>query len=130
MSDSSANPRALLMDTLPPLLPPGHAVNCSLQIQVVCNDRINLYFAHEGEPPVEERKRNHEMGTPLPPEDCDVIVVLCTSAQHVMAPAIVGPGGQRTQPNASTVAHTVLARVPLADWQASHLGNLRGGNPS
>ena len=126
MSESNVNPRALLMTTIPPLLPVGHAVDCSLRIQVVPNDRIDLYMPDEGPPPLVEGKFPHELGKPLPPEDCDVIVVLATSAQDGMSPAVLGPGGQRAQPAISTCAHTVLMRVPLVDWQAAHLRNLRG----
>jgi hypothetical protein len=83
--------------------------------------------------PLPEGKVAHELGTPLPPEQCDVVVLLGTAAQDTMDRGIVLPGANvfdaPADPPVSVIWHVELMRLPLVDWQAMHLAKLRG-NPS
>jgi hypothetical protein len=67
----------------------------------------------------------YKLGEPIPPEDCDVVVVVATAVQDDGASALVVPGGLRPQPKVSVCVHTILARIPLLEWQTQHLRNLK-----
>jgi hypothetical protein len=142
MSESNVNPRAQLNATLPPLLPVGHRVGVDIQLQVMPQVQVMLVPAHKmrttegvievlaGEPE-EWRKPPEgadvcELGKPLPPEKCDVVAILGTMVEDTLGPKLLGAGGQQPRGRMSTGPMAILARAPMVQWQAQHLGALRG----
>jgi len=143
MSDHHANPRAQLNDTLPPLLPVGHRVGTSVQLQVMPNANVMLVPQHKmrttadgvvevlaGEPEEWQKPPEgvevFELGKPLPPEKCDVVAILGAMVEDTLGPKLLGAGGQQPRGRVSSGPMAILARVPLVQWQAQHRGGLRG----
>lgn len=142
MSESKTNPRALLNQTLPPLLPVAHRVGIDLQLQVMPKVNVMLVPPHKlrtvegvvevltGDPE-EWRKPPEgadvcELGKPLPPEKCDVVAILGTMVEDMLGPKLLTHGGQQPQGRISAGPMAILARAPMVQWQAQHLGQLRG----
>jgi hypothetical protein len=143
MSESNINPRAQLNSTLPPLLPVGYRVGANIQLQVMPMVHVMLVPPHKMRTTVEgvvevlagdpeewlappEGAEVFELGKPLPPEKCDVVAILGTMVEDMMGPKLIGSGGQAPRGRMSSGPMAVLARAPLVDWQASHVGTLRG----
>ena len=68
----------------------------------------------------------HELGTPLPPEKCNVIFRVMSAAVDTLAKGIIRPGEQRAGRQESVVGHQILAITPLDVFQRAHVENLRG----
>ena len=143
MSDHKNNPRALMNDTLPLLLPVGHRVGVDIQLQVmprvnvmlVRPDRmrttaegaIEVLAGEPGEwrsPPAGAEV--HELGKPLSPEKCDVVAIVGTMVEDMLGPKLLAPGGQQPQGRVSSGPLAIIARAPLDLWQKRHLETLRG----
>lgn len=162
MSDHKTNPQAIRAATLPTLLPVGHIAGTQLSVQVAPKKNVAMFppdrmrvgdggqiefreastlQIQDGDgstlsvwSPLPQGVIAHEMGTPLPPEQCDVVVLLGTAAQDTFDKGIVLPGDDifsaKVDPTVSTQWHVELMRMPLVEWQAKHLAKLRGGEPS
>ena len=143
MPEHKTNPTAVLNSMLPELLPHGHAMLVQLVAKVVPSAGVLLYpaehmrkvgeafeiqeFGGETWSPAPEGVRVvHPIGQPLPPELCDVVIMLGTSVQDQMSRGIVVSGSRQEQHNTSHVMHGELMRMPLIEWQKQHAGNLRG----
>jgi hypothetical protein len=143
MSEANNNPRAQLHDTLPPLLPVGHRVGTSIQLQVMPKTNVLLVPLHKMRTTAEgvvevlagvpeewqtppEGVEVFELGKPLPPEKCDVVAILGTMVEDTLGPKLLGAGGQQPRGRVSSGPMAILARTSLVEWQAQHLGGLRG----
>lgn len=143
MSEHKNNPRALMHDTLPTLMPVGHRVGVDIQLQVVPKANVMLVppqrmrTAADGaieiltgdpeawrSPPAGAKL--FELGKPMPPEACDVVAILGTVVEDMLGPKLIGAGGQQPQGRVSSGPMAVIARAPLVQWQASHTLGLRG----
>jgi hypothetical protein len=148
MSEHSSNPKAIEVAMLPPLLPVGVVAGVHFNIEVdtqanvivLPTDRIRttergceIMALAEAENYTEATWRLppdgsyiHELGKPLPPEHCDVVVVLATVAQDTLVKPVLTPGSPAMPTNVSMVRHRVIMRMPLVDWQAMHMAQLKG----
>jgi len=142
MSEHKTNPRSIMNDTLPPLLPVGCRANVGIQLDVMPKQNIILLPADKirttasgrieilvGDP--EEWRQAPdgadvcELGKPLPPEKCDVVAMLGAMVEDTLGPKLVQPG-QRPRGRVSSGPLAIIARAPLDRWQEAHLGTLRG----
>jgi hypothetical protein len=158
MSEHKVNPRAQLAATMPALLPPGVVAGVQLHLEVDVRQNVLLFpterirgdagaleiFAkvqgvatdgtNEEEPEAWRAPPAgvivHPIGTPLPPELCDVVLVLGTATQDTLDKPLLVPGGGVAAPRISSISHRVIMRMPLVEWQRQHMANLRGGVPS
>jgi hypothetical protein len=129
--------------TLPQLLPHGHRAGIEFQLQVVPRENVMLVppgkmrtaedgavevlLGNPGEwTKVPDGFVAHELGTPLPPELCDVAVVVCTMVEDMLGPKLLGAAGEKPHGRVSGGPLAVVARAPLDRWQAAHVGALRG----
>lgn len=142
MGEHKDNPRALLADSIPPLLPVGCRVAVDIQLQVM--PKVNVMLAPAAK--MRTTAEGHievlapdgswkpapagvdvcELGKPLPPEKCDVVAILGATVEDVLGPKLLQPGEQQPRGRVSTGPMGILMRVPLDKWQASHLNALRG----
>lgn len=142
MSESQSNATAMLAASLPNLLPHGFHCDIDLQLQVIPKVNVMLVPPHRlrttaqgqyevlvGEP--EEWRQPPagvdvcEMGKPLPPEKCDIAVVIGSVVEDMLGPKLVAPG-QQPRGKVSSGAIAIVARKTLADWQHEHMAALRG----
>ena len=143
MGAHKTNPNSIMAATLPALVPPGHRVGIDIQPRVVPKpnlvpvpaDRIRTTAEGKtevltGEPPEwQELPPGMEawpLGQPLPREKCDVALMVATVVEDMAGPRVLVTPGQQPRGKASMMVVTELARVPLVEWQAGHLGALRG----
>ena len=153
MSDHHSNPQALFAATMPPLLPVGfvcHGFSLNMQLRPQPNilllpeELIRVtetgvpgvgeteVFISRGSPAVEDwgaipaGMELHQLGTPLPPEKCAVVILLSSAVVDTLGANIVGLDGKPRQNMTSVVGHKVLAIVPLDQFQREHVENLRG----
>lgn len=148
MGAHKTNPVAIMAATLPALVPPGHRVGIDIQPRVVPKTNIvpvppdNLRTTAEGKTEVRTTAGvsiDHEewqelpegmeawpLGKTLPPEKCDVALMVATVVEDMAGPRVLVTPGQQPRGKASMMVVTELARVPLVEWQAGHLGALRG----
>lgn len=68
----------------------------------------------------------HPIGQPLPPELCDVVIMVGTLVQDALAPGLVTMPGRAATPKSSTLMQAELGRMPLIAWQEHHMRQLRG----
>lgn len=68
----------------------------------------------------------HQLGAPLPPEKCAVVILISSTVSDSLDKGIVGLDGKPRQTMTSVVGHKVLAVVPLDQFQREHVENLRG----
>jgi hypothetical protein len=66
----------------------------------------------------------HEIGEMLPPELCDVVIMVGTIVEDKLGQRIIGPSGAR--PKTSAMIHGEIMRMPLLEWQAQYAKNLQG----
>ena len=142
MSEHTVNQKALVHATLPPLLPPGYRAGSELQLQVVPKldvllvptDKIRttpdgVVQVSRGDGTWEEVPEGftaHELGKPLPPENCDVAIVLGTCVEETRAGiSLLGANGSQPRGAMSSGPMAILARVPLLDWLRQHASVLR-----
>jgi len=139
MGDHKTNPRSIVKDILPPLLPPGCRAGVDIQPRVVPKVNVLLVgpddfrfvdddcevFVNDKWEVVPEGTVVHPTDQPLPPELCDVVVMLRTLVAEPGSRGIVVPG-QSPSGNVSALEFAELGRAPLLEWQARHLGALRG----
>ena len=152
MSEHKQNPNALMAATLPDLLPAGCASQVLLESRVVPMKHV-LVLAEEniqrslidgkvtairtpgGEwQPVPMVIVNgeqvpavvHQLGTPLPPELCDMAIMIGTGVVDTLSMSLVVPGGPPPQPRTSGMPHGELLRMPLVMWREQHMRKLRG----
>lgn len=145
MSDHKINSAAAATAMLPPLLPPGHivdilphiAIESALGVLLCPADRMRAtedgrWEVCQPNSDVWERVRDdvravHPIGEPLPPELCDVVILIGTQVQDQLGSGLLAPrsGGRQLYPT-SVVMHNVLARIPLPAWQQQHLNQLKG----
>jgi len=141
MSDHKLNPTAMLENILPDLLPYGMrarvdftiAVAPALGVLPLPPDLIRV--ADDGSTEfrdptkdewikVPEGGKVHPIDKPLPPELCDVVVMIGTVAQDTIGGVLSPkPGAERFR--TSTIMHAEILRVPLKVWQAGHVAQLR-----
>ena len=144
MVDHKHNTAALVAATLPELLPRGCGAQVLLQPQIVpkpevllvaaenirrslADDKVEAIRVPGGEwSPVPLGAVVHQLGTPLPPELCDMAVMIGTGVVDTLSTSLVVPGGPPPQPKTSGVIHAELLRVPLVHWREQHMRNLRG----
>jgi hypothetical protein len=143
MSEHKTNPTAAIADTFPNLLPPGFRCGIDLQLQVVPKTNVMLAPPHRmrtaddgtvevlvGDP--EEWRKPPvgvdvcEMGKPLPPEKCDVVLIAGTMVEDTLGPKLLTQPGQHPRGKVSSSPLGIVARAPLDAWQKAHLGALRG----
>ena len=142
MSESHENPRAALAASLPHLLPHGFRCGIDIQLQVVPKMNVIVAPASQKRPTAEgvvellvgepaewrrppEGAEVFELGKPIPPDKCDIAVVIGARVQDMLGPKLVTPG-QQPAGSESQAAIAVLARKTLSVWQQEHLGALRG----
>lgn len=132
---------------LPELLPVGHAVAPNFAIEVVPAAGVLLCPAEnmrtvEGkveimgldrEKPVDEWaalpegvRAVHPIGQPLPPELCDVVMMVGTMVQDGLSASVIATPGQQPRFRTSNVMHGELMRMALLEWQRQHVAQLRG----
>lgn len=143
MSDHKANPRALVHDTLPQILPVGHRVGVDIQLQVVPKVNVMLVPPQRmrtnaegvveilaGQPeewrPAPQGADVCEMGKPLPTDKCDVVAILGTMVEDMLGPKLLTGGGQQPKGRVASGPMAIIARAPLDQWQKTMLGALRG----
>ena len=152
MSEHRTNPQALLAATMPALLPIGfvcQGMTIGMQLRPNPNilllprelmrtsveganmGELEVFIAGpNGEPEdwrlAPEGMEVHQLGTPLPPEKCSVVVMAMSSVVDTLDKGIVTLAGRPRQAMQSTIGHKVLAVVPLDVFQKEHLANLRG----
>jgi hypothetical protein len=131
------------VDMIPQLLPHGYRIGVQMQLQVVPKENVlalpaeKVRAAEDGSIEVLVGQPEAwckppagidvvELGTPLPPEKCDVAVILGTMVEDVLGPKLLAPGGRQAQGRVVSAPLAILARAPLVEWQAQHLGALRG----
>ncbi len=142
MSEHKSNPDAVLRAMLPPALPAGCRATGLLVTKVVPAAGVLPYprehmrkieaggfemqkFPSEEWIPAPEGVRLHPIGDPLPPELCDIVVMVGTEVEDTLAGGIIAPG-RPAHPRRSVFMHGELVRVPLVPWQEAHMGQLRG----
>jgi hypothetical protein len=131
-----------MKDMLPSLVPAGFRAGTQIALQVVParhvlvlpRERIRVTDGKGevlvGEPPEwrvpPEGTMIHEMEAPLPPELCDVVAMLASIVEDTMGLGVVIAPGQQPRGKASMALFAELGRASLLEWQARHLGALRG----
>jgi len=152
MSKHKSNPSALMTATLPGLLPAGCGSQVLLVARVVpmkhvaivpaeniqrstVDNKVTAIRAPGGEwQPVPMVIANgeqipaivHQLDTPLPPELCDMAVMIGTGVVDTLSMSLVVPGGPPPQPKSSGIIHGELLRMPLVMWREQHMRKLRG----
>jgi hypothetical protein len=147
MPEHKSNPQAVLRAMLPELVPHGHMVAVGFFVEVdpcvgvlLCpaenmrtvEGKIEI-MGLDPERPVDEWapapagvRLVHPIGQPLAPEFCDAVIMFGTGVQDGMSKGLVTSGGQPARYRTSNVMHGELMRMPLLEWQAGHLAQLRG----
>jgi hypothetical protein len=152
MSESKHNPTALMAATLPDLLPAGCGSQVLLQTQVVPMKHVAIVAPENIQRSIVDGKVTairtpggewepvpmcavdgrpvpavvHALGTPLPPELCDMVIMLGTGVVDTLAMSLVVPGGPPPQPRTSGISHGELLRMSLVAWREQHMRKLRG----
>ena len=157
MSESKHNFQALLAATLPAAMSPGREIQFGIQHSVQPSQHIVLVPAEKmreavDDGPIEEGAnvvdmprweiqddagtwtklprgmRAHQLGTPLDPKDCDLVVSLMPV---VIATNIALPGSSPSRPQfpMSQGPEIVIKRLNLAKFCASHEERLAGQEP-
>ena len=126
---------------LPPLLPEGLEAGLEFSLQVLPQKQI-MFLPPEKIRTLDDGKQEaflaerwvtppsgidlHPMDRPLPPEKCDVAIVVGAIVEDVnQASIITHDGKRRVQISAKPMA--TLFRLPLVAWQCEHIGALRSG---
>jgi hypothetical protein len=136
MSEHKTNEVALFQASLPSLTTTGDAVAIDFQAVVMPKKNVLLIPAKDigdegrkirlpGKQEYEdapEGARVFELGKQLPPDACDVVIVLGTRVAR--AGSLTSLDGQRSRPIVSQVGHVPISRIPLDQWRREHASQL------
>ena len=152
MPEHKTNPTALLAATLPDLLPAGCASQVLLETRVVPMKHVAIVAPENIQRSIVDGKVTairtpggewepvpmvfvngeqmpaivHQLGTPLPPELCDMAIMIGTGVVDTLSMSLVIPGGPPPQPKTSGIVHGELLRMSLVAWREQHMRKLRG----
>ena len=152
MPEHKTNPTVLMNATLPDLLPAGCGSQVLLEARVMPMRHVVIVAAENIQRSIVDNKVTairtpggewqpvplvvvdgqripaivHTLGTPLPPELCEVAVMIGTGVVDTLSMSLVVPGGPPPQPKTSGIIHGELLRVPLVTWREQHMRKLRG----
>jgi hypothetical protein len=142
MGEHNQNCNDLLAATLPSLLQPGLQAGIRFDIGVAPKENVILaegtrirtlesglvQLLAVGSSEWELAPMNtivHEIGKPLDPENCDVIVYLSTVVQDTFDKGVVGLDGKK-RTSVSVMKHAAIFRIPLVTFQTAHMRVIRG----